>query len=246
MSKQITTQELAAIVARMLVDPESVGILGEYAQFQKFMTDIAQVVCNHAGGEVCGPADDWAGEWLIAIAGDASVPEGGGVWADYDKEGQLFNDAEEDKALLNECNVELADSLIPLADAIEVHGVRNVAGEGGVTIVEIDDVCPESFSVYLHRKEGGVDCVGDHETLFLAQKFANDLAQKYGLNIFDSVVTDETIAAWLYDERRLLGVECYEAWFSQLPQSAKDDLRKEYAARLGCGRQHTHSVGNAS
>ena len=70
-------------------------------------------------------------------------------------------------------------------DALEVHGVRNVrtpAGEN-VGIREVDDVNPELFSVYVHFRAGGVECVGDHGTLHLALKYARELANRFGCPI---------------------------------------------------------------
>lgn len=89
MSKQITNTELAQIVKQLLTDPEKVGQLGTSEQFKHFMTEIAQVVTEHCGGNVGSFAQFHDGEWLVAIQADSSLPKGGGIWASYDPEGCL-------------------------------------------------------------------------------------------------------------------------------------------------------------
>lgn len=89
MSKQISKEDLATLVGTLLTNPESIGQLEEHQQFASFMTDIAEVVCNHCGGEMISTADDFAGEWLLGIIKNDSLPEDGGVWKDFDKEGNL-------------------------------------------------------------------------------------------------------------------------------------------------------------
>lgn len=99
MSKQITAAELAEIVKKLLVDMDSAGELASCGQYQNFMTDIAQVVCDHCGGEIHHPAADLEDVWYIGIHGNDSLPENGGIWAGYDKDGELFEpDSEEDDA----------------------------------------------------------------------------------------------------------------------------------------------------
>lgn len=96
MSKMITTTELAQIVTKILVDPDAAGVASESNTFAKFMTDIANVVCDYAGGEVHHKASaDHAHNWMIDIHGNDSLPEGGGIWSQYDLEGS-FSDDEND------------------------------------------------------------------------------------------------------------------------------------------------------
>ena len=52
MSKQVSAKELAEIVTKLLTDPNSSGELDGFETFQQFMTDIAEVVCDHCGGEI--------------------------------------------------------------------------------------------------------------------------------------------------------------------------------------------------
>lgn len=92
MSKQITASELASLVNRLLTVPEGSGELGEFGAFQSFMTDIARVVCDHCGGEVRNPANPEDGVWMVGVHGNDSLPDpDGGVWRDFDPEGQLFD-----------------------------------------------------------------------------------------------------------------------------------------------------------
>ena len=60
-------------------------------------------------------------------------------------------------------------------DAVEVHGVREIH-EDGETRCEVDDADPQFFSVYLHFREGHVDCVGDFTYLVDALSYAAELA----------------------------------------------------------------------
>ena len=63
-------------------------------------------------------------------------------------------------------------------DAIEIHGVRDLGG--GVCEITHEDDTPDFFSVYVHMKEGGVQCVGDHSQLSEAKEHANMLSRLYG------------------------------------------------------------------
>lgn len=91
MSKQISASELAQVVSQLLTQPEKAGELDGAETFSSFMTAIAEVVCDHCGGEihnVAGPIED---VWYIGIHGNDSLPNAfGGVWRDLDPEGDLF------------------------------------------------------------------------------------------------------------------------------------------------------------
>lgn len=95
MSKQITAQELAVLVTKLLTDPASVGQLDTDSQFTSFVTDIAQVVCEHCGGEVRQKASYLDDVCYVGIHGNDSLPADGGIWKDLDKEGELFPAAAE-------------------------------------------------------------------------------------------------------------------------------------------------------
>lgn len=89
MSKQITAEELAEVVNLLLTNPEAAGELAGYETFQRFMTSIAQVVCDHCGGEIRHAAEPLDDIWYVGIHGNDSIPESGGIWGNYDKEGEL-------------------------------------------------------------------------------------------------------------------------------------------------------------
>ncbi len=91
MSKQVTTKELAEIVTHLLTDTQTTGELDGFESFQGFMTDIAQVVCDYCGGEIHHPAEPLDDIWYVGIHGNDSLPSAfGGIWREYDKEGELF------------------------------------------------------------------------------------------------------------------------------------------------------------
>lgn len=88
-----------------------------------------------------------------------------------------------------EVNSKYAESIIQnqpdLYDAIELHGVRNInddSSEEGTHFV-VDDESPEQFSVYLHCKEGGLECVGDFTDYSKATAYAEELSQEYNWKI---------------------------------------------------------------
>ncbi len=93
MSKQVTAQELAEIVTRLLTDTPATGQLEGFEAFQGFMTDVAQVVCDYCGGEIWQPAEPLDDAWYVGIHGNDSLPDpAGGIWREYDQEGDLFDD----------------------------------------------------------------------------------------------------------------------------------------------------------
>ena len=65
-------------------------------------------------------------------------------------------------------------------DGIEVHGVRSCAAPADDgTCYEIDNVNPSLFSVYLHLKQGGVECVGDFSHYSDAVQYGAELNAEY-------------------------------------------------------------------
>ena len=86
MSKQITPAELAEIVTKLLTDPNEIG---DYDSFAGFFTRTAELVCEFCGGEIAIDADMFAGKWLIGIHANDSLPPNGGIWNNYDPEGEL-------------------------------------------------------------------------------------------------------------------------------------------------------------
>lgn len=94
MSKQITANELAEIITKLLTTTS--GELEEHETFSSFMTDIAKVICDHCGGEVKNPATQVAGTWFVEIQGNDSLPdENGGIWQDFDPQGVLLTTCEQ-------------------------------------------------------------------------------------------------------------------------------------------------------
>lgn len=95
MSKQITAQELGQLINQLLTNPDAVGEMFTEEKFSAFMTDLANVVTDHCGGEVRNPASPLDDVWYVGVHGNDSLPPGGGVWAAFDKEGELFDASEE-------------------------------------------------------------------------------------------------------------------------------------------------------
>lgn len=82
-------------------------------------------------------------------------------------------------------------------DAIEVHGVRNYADasdEG--TCYEIDNITPTSFSVYVHIKDGGLDCVGDFSKYDDATMYSAELQAKYDWPVRNYVLDQHRITTF--------------------------------------------------
>lgn len=69
-------------------------------------------------------------------------------------------------------------------DGYEIHGVRNLNADMDPDVngtnYEVDDENPDSWSVYVHLRAGGIDCVGDFGTQELAADYGRELAEKYG------------------------------------------------------------------
>jgi hypothetical protein len=76
-------------------------------------------------------------------------------------------------------------------DAIEIHGVRDVEFSHGQVGVEVDDDNPEYFSVYWHKKTGGVECVGDYPKYADALMVAKCDAAGLGWPLHDCVTKKE-------------------------------------------------------
>ena len=79
-------------------------------------------------------------------------------------------------------------------DGLEIHGVRNIFDElsqserGAVSQYEVDNDNPEFYSVYAHlgpQHSGGVECIGDFATRAEAQRYAEEIAAKYGWRTAD-------------------------------------------------------------
>lgn len=94
MSKQVTPQQLAEIVTKLLTGDS--GEVDSHESFSGFMTDIAKVVCDYCGGEVVTEAAPLDDVWYVPIRGNECLPDAfGGIWRECDPEGQLFDQPEE-------------------------------------------------------------------------------------------------------------------------------------------------------
>ena len=86
----------------------------------------------------------------------------------------------EEKIRLRSLNLRFAQEVIQNQpsrfDAVEIHGVDDL-GEGIVEVTESE--APDFWSVYLHQKEGGLECVGDHSNLSDARQYAMALSARY-------------------------------------------------------------------
>lgn len=70
-------------------------------------------------------------------------------------------------------------------DALEIHGVREYTDPNDIEarICEVDDEEPQFFSVYVHLKSGGVECVGDFTWFGDALEYAEALRMQHGYPI---------------------------------------------------------------
>ena len=78
---QLDAQRLQALLDHLLRStPQGID------SYQVFITDIADVLCRHCGGETVAIADldTRKGVWNIWIARNDSLSDDGGIWADYD------------------------------------------------------------------------------------------------------------------------------------------------------------------
>lgn len=68
-----------------------------------------------------------------------------------------------------------------LYDTVEVHGVKNYETDAECgTCYEVNNEDPTLFSVYVHLKDGGVECVGDFSHYQDAENYGIELAAQYG------------------------------------------------------------------
>jgi hypothetical protein len=87
MAKQMNPEDLHAIVGKLLLDEDGFQI-DERDAYGRFMTELAELVTEYAGGYVVGNADDWAGEWLVGFEAAADTPDPS-VYDAFDTEGEL-------------------------------------------------------------------------------------------------------------------------------------------------------------
>lgn len=89
MSKHITDFELVEIVSGLIMVPEQAGELEDASNHQRFVESIAGVVADYCGGCVTGvqPASKDGFPLSVSIEQNESLPDSGGIWANYDLEG---------------------------------------------------------------------------------------------------------------------------------------------------------------
>ena len=88
MAKILTGVELAKLVW-VVVNPKDPAI-DDVDQYEEFIKDLAGVLTKHFGGRV--GLVQWVDElddMTVAISNDGNIPEGGGIYKDYDKDGEL-------------------------------------------------------------------------------------------------------------------------------------------------------------
>lgn len=141
----------------------------------------------------------WTGqkEHLVYM-GTARLPNGKNTWYQFalvDNPGVVWSEVLEGQLQsLGSCQMEVTDlaSLNPACyDTVEVHPVKRMEPD-------LLEVCAredaEMWSVYLHRRSGGVRCVADFRT--------EELANRYGLFLEEWLVVEL--------EEQLLGVTGYK------------------------------------
>lgn len=86
---KVNAQQLSDLVSELLVSDN--GFICSYEGFQSFMTDVADVICSQCGGETKGLADRdmKTGTWTVRIAPNDSLPDDGGIWANFDQAASL-------------------------------------------------------------------------------------------------------------------------------------------------------------
>lgn len=80
---ELQAGELSQMV-NVLLNPEESWI-SSFEGFQSYMTDVADVICNHCGGQTAGLAqrDQKTGTWTVRIAPNESLPDDGGIWSSF-------------------------------------------------------------------------------------------------------------------------------------------------------------------
>jgi hypothetical protein len=83
MAKILKATELGEIVAKITKDDL---LIDDADQYKAFLEDLADLVARHCGGEAGAVSNGDDLGWTVAINHDESVPQGGGVYAEYDKD----------------------------------------------------------------------------------------------------------------------------------------------------------------
>lgn len=76
----------------------------------------------------------------------------------------------------------IASETSDVFDAIEISGCAFV---GGDAVARCPAATAEFFSVYLHYRDGGADCVGDFATVERARAYAGQIRDAFGWPVHD-------------------------------------------------------------
>lgn len=102
MAKILTAEELGRIVLAATSAPGialtadrtqklvSAAQIDDIDQYTEFVTDLAAIVAKHYGGRV--GLIEWVDDLdniTVAISQDGNIPEGGGIYKGFDKDGEL-------------------------------------------------------------------------------------------------------------------------------------------------------------
>jgi len=87
-TKILTDKDLGEIIWRATHDN---GIIDDADSYQCFLEDLAELVCDHFGGDrgsIVQPDIDMP--WTVAIRINECVPADGGIFKDYDAEKEII------------------------------------------------------------------------------------------------------------------------------------------------------------
>lgn len=93
-------------------------------------------------------------------------------------------------------------------DAIEVHDMCELAGQDGEIYSEsgCGQFPPDSYSVFAHLTEGGVDCCGDFTRREDALNYGKELAESHGWDLYDFTESTSQNETTKDRQRALIGM----------------------------------------
>jgi len=81
MAKEIQDYNLIKIVRNSI----NTDLIDDADQYKNFLKDISNVICDHFGGEFVKVKETHDGGYSVLIKANDSLPDDGGVFADFDK-----------------------------------------------------------------------------------------------------------------------------------------------------------------
>ena len=75
----ISPAQLERLASKLVTAPEAIGELDTADKYAEFLNDLAQVICDHCGGEIIHEAT--AQSYQVTIGRNDSLPDDGGVWS---------------------------------------------------------------------------------------------------------------------------------------------------------------------